>query len=45
LGGAIFDLTGSYFEAFVVGIIFNVVNLALVLPLFRTERRQDQTAG
>ena len=40
LGGAIYDLTGSYFEAFLVGIAANVVNLFLVLPLLRTERRQ-----
>ena len=42
LGGAIFDLTGSYFEAFLVGIAANVVNLFLVIPLLRKERRQER---
>jgi len=40
LGGAIFDLSGSYFQAFLVGIAFNLLNLVLVLPLLRNERRQ-----
>ena len=40
LGGAIFDLAGSYFTAFLVGIAFNLLNLVLVVPLFRRERRQ-----
>ena len=44
LGGAIHDLTGSYFTAFLVGIALNVVNLALVLPLLSKERQQDRVA-
>ena len=42
IGGAIFDLTGSYFEAFVVGILANIVNLVLVVPLYFRERQQFQ---
>jgi MFS family permease len=30
LGGQIFDLTGSYHSAFLVGVVFNLGNLALV---------------
>jgi MFS family permease len=41
LGGAIFDLAGSYFEAFLVGIAANVINLVLILPLLRRERQED----
>jgi len=41
LGGAIFDLAGSYFHAFIVGLAFNALNLVLVVPLFRRERRQS----
>ena len=38
---AIFDLAGSYFHAFIVGLAFNALNLVLVVPLFRRERRQS----
>tara|TARA_B100000676_G_scaffold250666_1_gene255337 strand:+ start:127 stop:624 length:498 start_codon:yes stop_codon:yes gene_type:complete len=34
LGGAIFDLTGSYSQAFLTGAGFNLVNLGLVSFLF-----------
>ncbi len=44
LGGAIFDLAGSYFHAFIVGLAFNALNLVLVVPLFRRERRQTAEA-
>ncbi|HLT01784.1 MAG TPA: MFS transporter [Geminicoccaceae bacterium] len=33
LGGQIFDLTGSYHSAFLVGVVFNLGNLALVAAL------------
>ena len=35
LSGAIFDLTGSYDAAFVNGIAWNLVNLAIVVALLR----------
>ncbi len=35
LSGAIFDLTGSYRAAFVNGIAWNLVNIAIVLALLR----------
>jgi predicted MFS family arabinose efflux permease len=35
LGGQIFDLTGSYHSAFLVGVVFNLGNLALVGALLR----------
>ena len=40
LGGQIFDLTGSYRNAFLVGVIFNLGNLALVGTLLH---RQGQS--
>ena len=39
LGGYIFDRTGSYADAFLTGLAFNVANLALVSTLFRRQRR------
>jgi predicted MFS family arabinose efflux permease len=33
LGGQIFDLTGSYHPAFLVGVAFNLGNLVLVVAL------------
>lgn len=38
-GGVVFDATGSYDLAFLVGIAFNGANLAIVVPLLRRERR------
>ena len=35
LSGAIFDLTGSYHAAFVNGIAWNLVNIAIVVALLR----------
>ena len=40
LGGAIFDLGGSYGPAFIVGLIFNALNLILIVPLLRRERTE-----
>ena len=40
LGGAVFDLTGAYREAFAAGLLFNVVNLLIVGALLvRTPQR------
>ena len=38
LGGQIFDLTGSYRNAFLVGVAFNLGNLALVAALIHRQR-------
>jgi MFS family permease len=40
LGGYIFDRTGSYADAFLTGLAFNIANLALVSTLFRRQRRE-----
>jgi hypothetical protein len=37
LGGQIFDLTGSYRSAFLVGVAFNLGNLALVGALLHRQ--------
>lgn len=43
LGGVIYDLSGSYSIAFIVGILFNLCNLALVVPLaLRDIRRRTE---
>jgi len=39
LSGKVFDLTGSYTAAFVNGIAWNLLNLAVVLVLMRRARR------
>ena len=39
MSGAIFDLTGSYRAAFVNGIAWNLLNLAIALWLLRQPRR------
>lgn len=39
LGGAIFDLTGSYSHAFLAGVGFNVMNLALIATLHLRQNR------
>jgi len=41
LGGVIFDFSGTYQMAFLVGLAFNIINLILVAPLFGRERRAD----
>ena len=38
LGGVIFDLTGAYHAAFLTGLAFNLVNLAVVVPLVWRQR-------
>lgn len=40
LGGAVFDLTGSYGPAFVIGVVFNHLNLIVIGWLIHRMRRQ-----
>lgn len=42
LSGAIFDLTGSYQAAFVHGVLWNVLNLAIVAFLWLRPRRRSR---
>jgi len=44
MSGAIFDLTGSYGAAFVNGILWNVLNLAIALFLWQRPGRRPVTA-
>lgn len=44
LGGAIFDLTGSYSYAFLTGVGFNLMNLGLIGFLFTVQNRQRGSA-
>ncbi|MDP6405795.1 MAG: MFS transporter [Alphaproteobacteria bacterium] len=44
LGGFVFDLTASYQWAFVLGVIFNIGNLAIIGTLLGRERRQTAIA-
>ena len=39
MSGKVFDLTGSYYAAFVNGIVWNLMNFLIVLWLFRRLRR------
>ncbi len=41
MSGKVFDLTGSYYAAFVNGIAWNLMNFLIVLWLFRRLRRPD----
>ncbi|UJW83833.1 MFS transporter [Hydrogenophaga sp. SL48] len=45
MSGVIFDLTGSYQAAFINGIGFNLLNLAIVVFLLRRAPRRGQGAG
>ena len=44
MSGKIFDMTGSYHAAFVHGVAWNVVNLAIALTLLRRTLRRRPTA-
>ena len=44
MSGKIFDLTGSYHAAFVNGIAWNLLNLTIVVVLWRRVRGQPSTA-
>src|SRR5207237_7187707 len=44
MSGAIFDLTGSYREAFVNGILFNLINVSIALFLLRRSRLEPALA-
>jgi predicted MFS family arabinose efflux permease len=39
LGGAIFDLSGSYTWAFLIGFLLNLGNIAVIVPLALLHRR------
>lgn len=41
LGGAIFDVTGSYSYAFLTGVGFNLMNLGLIAFIFAIQLRND----
>lgn len=41
LGGAIFDVTGSYSYAFLTGVGFNLMNLGLIAFIFAIQVRGD----
>ena len=43
LGGYLYDLTGTYSPAFLVGVAFNVLNLGVVCALVARSRRQADT--
>jgi MFS family permease len=45
MSGKVFDLTGSYQAAFVNGIAWNLVNLAIVVTLLRRTRRSRPSRG
>lgn len=45
MSGAIFDLTGSYWQAFANGLIWNLVNLSIVMFLFLRGRTRPQIAA
>ena len=40
IGGYVFDLTGSYDTAFLIGAAFNVGNLAIIASLILRTRQQ-----
>jgi predicted MFS family arabinose efflux permease len=42
MSGAIFDMTGSYRAAFVNGIAFNLLNLAIAFWLLRRATRRGE---
>ncbi|MDP6708843.1 MAG: MFS transporter [Alphaproteobacteria bacterium] len=44
LGGFVFDLWGTYTPAFLIGMTFNVANLAIVLTLVRLYRNSPRPA-
>ncbi|MEO5697249.1 MAG: MFS transporter [Burkholderiaceae bacterium] len=45
MSGKVFDLTGSYHAAFLNGVAWNLLNLAIVLTLWRLARRQGGRDG
>jgi MFS family permease len=45
MSGKVFDLTGSYQAAFINGIAWNLLNLAIAFSLLRRTRRKRPTAG
>ena len=45
MSGAIFDLTGSYWQAFANGLAWNLLNIAIALVLLRRARTRQLAAG
>ena len=45
MSGKVFDLTGSYHAAFINGIAWNALNLAIAFSLLRRARRGEARAG
>jgi MFS family permease len=43
MAGALYDLTGSYTISFLNGVVFNVINLAIAVTLYRRARRHPET--
>jgi MFS family permease len=43
MAGALYDLTGSYAISFLNGVVFNVINLAIAVTLYRRARRYPET--
>ena len=39
LGGVVFDVTGTYTNAFLAGFAFNLMNLAIIVSIHLRERR------
>lgn len=44
LGGVVFDMTGGYAYAFLIGVGFNLMNLGLISTLYMIQNRQGGTA-
>jgi len=45
MSGAIFDLTGSYWQAFANGLAWNLLNIAIALVLLRRARTRLSPAA
>ncbi|MGY8935479.1 MAG: MFS transporter [Alphaproteobacteria bacterium] len=43
MAGALYDLTGSYTISFLNGVVFNMINLAIAVTLYRRARRHPET--
>jgi hypothetical protein len=44
MSGAIFDITGSYWQAFASGFLWNLVNIAIMLFLLARQAPQPRIA-
>ena len=43
MSGAIFDLTGSYWQAFANGLLWNLLNIAIAIFLLRRRTRAQRS--